>query len=76
MRLRKIDRLALSAASKCHHICRNDGIWKNYKEAKDVTEKLVGLDFFKRIEDAHGICYEITDKGKAFLISLNENKPE
>ena len=43
MKLRKIDKLALTEASKCHHICRNDCIFKNYKEAKEVTEKLVEL---------------------------------
>lgn len=74
MRLRKIDKLALSEASKCHHICRNDGIWKNYKEAKDVTEKLVELNFFKRVEDAHGVCYEITEDGRKQLLELE--KPE
>lgn len=73
MKLRKIDKLALTEASKCHHICRNDCIFKNYKEAKEVTEKLVELGFFKRVEDAHGVCYEITEEGRGNIIGLDKN---
>lgn len=72
MRLKKIEKLALSEAKKYGFVCCGDSIWKNFKEAKIVTENLVNLELLTRLEDKHGICYELTDKGKEIVAELEE----
>lgn len=64
MKLRKIEKIAIKETEKLNYLCGNDIIWKNFKEAKEVTSKLVGLGLLTRIEDKHGVCYELTDAGK------------
>lgn len=64
MKLRKIEKIAIKEAEKLNYLCGNDIIWKNFKEAKEVTSKLVEIGLLKRVEDKHGVCYELTDAGK------------
>lgn len=75
MKLRKIEKIAIKETEKLNYLCGNDIIWKNFKEAKEVTLKLVELGLLNRIEDKHGICYELTDAGKEIAKTINLSTP-